>query len=248
MKKILNGLNITYRYTKSNSNQPTILLLHGWGGNLNSFRYLEKSLISQDFSVLTIDFPGFGGSDMPPETFTIQDYYKIISELLNAEKLSKVNVIGHSFGGRVAIMLAGLEPDKVNKLVLVDSAGIKPKFSIVKKFKILKYKILKNLKQKGFIKRELDNYGSDDYKAMPQTLKPVFNNIVNTDLSDIAKSIIAPTLLIWGTADKDTPIYMAKKLNKFIKDSAIIKFEKCGHFCYLDRPQEFEKIVTNFFE
>ena len=63
-----------------------------------------------------------------------------------------------------------------------------------------------------------------------------------------AKQITAPTLLIWGTKDKDTPIYMAKKLNKFIGDSAIIRFEDCGHFCYLEKPTEFEKIVTNFFE
>ena len=248
MKKILNGLNITYRYSKNQSSFDTVLLLHGWGGNLNSFRYLEKELIKNGFSVLTLDFPAFGGSEQPPETFTMHDYYKIVSELLEAENLNKVNIVAHSFGGRVAIMLASLKPEKINKLVLVDSSGIKPKFSLSKKLKILKYKTLKKLKEKGIIKRDLTYYGSDDYKALPKNLKPVFNRIVNTDLADFAKEIQAPTLLIWGTKDKDTPMYMAKKLNKFIKDSAIIKFEDCGHFCYLEKPQEFQKIVENFFE
>ena len=125
MKKILNNLKITYRFSNNKNSAETILLLHGWGGNLNSFRFLEKNLIELGFSVLTIDFPGFGGSELPPETFTMHDYYKIVSELLIAENIKKVNIVGHSFGGRVAIMLAGLEPEKVNKLVLVDSAGIK---------------------------------------------------------------------------------------------------------------------------
>lgn len=248
MKKILNGLQITYRYSKNQNSTDTILLLHGWGGSLNSFRYLEKSLIQKGYSVLTIDFPGFGGSQQPPETFTITDYYKIVSELLEQENLKKVNVVAHSFGGRVAILLASLEPSKINKLVLVGSAGVKPKFSISKKLKILKYKTLKKLKEKGIVKRDLTCYGSEDYKAMPKNLKQVFNNIVNTDLSGYAKDILAPTLLIWGTNDKDTPFYMAKKLNKLITDSAIIRFEQCGHFCYLEKPNDFEKIVINFFE
>ena len=64
----------------------------------------------------------------------------------------------------------------------------------------------------------------------------------------MAKNIVAPTLLVWGTEDKDTPIYMAKKLNKLIKDSAIIRFEECGHFCYLQKPDYFNKIVINFFK
>lgn len=124
MKNILNGLKITYRFSKGLTEQPVVLLLHGWGGNLNSFRYLEKELISSGFSVLTMDFPGFGGSEQPPESFTLHDYYKIVSQLLEVENLQSVNVVAHSFGGRVAIMLASLKPQKVNKLVLVDSAGI----------------------------------------------------------------------------------------------------------------------------
>lgn len=248
MKKVFNGLNITYRYTRQEGASEVVLLLHGWGGSLNSFRTLEKQLTQSGFSVITLDFPAFGGSDCPPEDFTMNDYYRVVSELLACENINSVNVVGHSFGGRVAMLLSANEPQKIKKLILVDSAGIKPKFSLKKSLKIWKYKVLKKLKNKGIIKKDLSNFGSADYKAMPEKLRPVFNRIVTTDLSEISKKIIAPTLLIWGTQDKDTPIYMAKKLNKNIKDSAIIKFENCGHFCYLERPQEFFKIVENFFK
>ena len=220
MKKLLNGINITYRYTKQSEN--VVLLLHGWGGSLNSFRSLENFLISNNFSVLTIDFPGFGGSDQPTESFDLWDYKKIVVELLQAENIQEVSIVAHSFGGRVAFLLASENAELVEKLVLCDVAGIKPRFNLAKQFKIWKYKLLKKLKEKGKYKKDLLSYGSDDYRAMPDNLKPVFNRIVKTDLTGKLKDIVAPSLIIWGKKDKDTPYYMAKKINRKIKDSAII--------------------------
>lgn len=244
MKKVLNNINITYRYHKGNNNK-TVLLLHGWGGSLNSFRALEMSLAQSGYSTITLDFPGFGGSDLPKENWELKDYVQIVVELLNAEQIEKVSIVCHSFGGRVAILLASMYPEFIEKLVLVDVAGIKPKFSLIKTFKVWKYKCLKKLKNIGIVKRDLSNYGSADYKAMPSELKPVFNRIIMQDLSNCAKKIQAPTILIWGKQDKDTPLYMAKKLNKLIKDSAIITFDG-GHFAYLNHSQEFDIIVDNF--
>ena len=245
MKRTLNNLNITYRFTKRG--EKIVLLLHGWGGNLNSFRSLESFLVANNFSVITLDFPGFGGSEQPTENFTLWDYKKIVLELLEAEQISKVNIVAHSFGGRVAFLLASENPEKIDKLLLCDVAGIKPKFSLSKQLKIWKYKFLKKLKQKGMIKKDLLHYGSDDYRAMPDNLKPVFNRIISTDLTKNLSSIKAPTLILWGKNDKDTPLYMAKKINKNIEDSAIITFEG-GHFWYLDNVDEFNLITKNFFE
>ena len=243
MRKTLNGLNITYRYHKGNSN--VVLLLHGWGGSLNSFKHLENYLIKNNYSVITLDFPGFGGSDLPDKNWKLDDYVKIIEELLNAEHLKKINIVSHSFGGRVAISFASKHKNLTNKLVLVDSAGIKPKFNLFKSFKILRYKFLKKLVKAKIIKRDLSGFGSRDYKAMPEELRPVFNKIVNQDLTNNAKQIDSPTLIIWGKDDKDTPMYMAKKLHKCIKDSAIITLEG-GHFAYLNNADKFSIIVNEF--
>ncbi len=244
MKKTLHDIGITYRYHKGN-NQKVVLLLHGWGGSLNSFRSLESFLIDNGYSTITLDFPGFGGSDLPKEDWQLADYVQIVVELLKAENIDKTSIVCHSFGGRVAILLASEYPELVEKLVFVDVAGIKPKFSLSKTLKIWKYKCLKTLKKIGLIKRDLSKYGSADYKAMPDELKPVFNRIIVQDLSNHAKKIYAPTILIWGKQDRDTPLYMAKKLNKLIKDSALIMFEG-GHFAYLNHSQEFDIIVDNF--
>ena len=244
MKKNLNGLNITYRFHKGEG--VPILLLHGWGGSLNSFRFLENYFVSKNCSVITIDFPGFGGSDMPLETFELDDYYKIVSDLLMAENIQKVNIVAHSFGGRVALLLTYNEPQKVNKLVLTDSAGLKPKFSLSKKIKIIRYKFLKKLKEKGLIKRDLVSYGSEDYKAMPQNLKQVFVRIVNRHLDYILPSVSCPTLIVWGKDDDATPYYMAKKFKKNIKDSGLVTLDG-GHFAYLQNANKFTMIVDNFF-
>ena len=245
MKKFLSGLNITYRYQKTDfGNTETVLLLHGWGGSLNSFRFLENQLAKEGFSVITLDFPGFGGSDLPREDFSLDDYKKIVEELVEKENIKSVHIIAHSFGGRVAIKLSA-ETNLVKKLVLVDSAGIKPRFSLAKNIKILHYKFLKSLKKIGLIKRDLNNFGSADYKAMPNNLKSVFNRIVNEDLSGVLHKIECPTLIVWGRNDRETPLYMAKKLNKGIKDSAIVTFDG-GHFAYLQNAEKFTIIVKEF--
>lgn len=245
MKTNLNGLNITYRYHKG-KNRIVTLLLHGWGGNLNSFRFLENYLQQQEMSCLTLDFPGFGGSEPPRENFELDDYYEIVDGLLTELNIQKVNIVAHSFGGRIALLLASRKPEIINRLILVDSAGIKPRFSIKKSFKVLHYKFLKRLKKIGLVKKDLSGYGSSDYRAMPNALKPVFSRIVNTHISTQSlKNIKCPTLIVWGKTDESTPFYMAKKLNKHIKDSAIVALDG-GHFAYIQNSQKFLLITNNF--
>ena len=111
--------------------------------------------------------------------------------------------------------------------------------------KSLLLQILKSLKKAKIINRDLSGFGSEDYKALPQNLRPVFNNIIKTDLSKNLKDISCPTLIVWGRQDKDTPYYMAKKLKKGIKDSAIVTFDG-GHFAYLQNSQKFSIIVNQF--
>ena len=245
MKTKLNGIEVNFRYRFNDNKDKVVLLLHGWGGSLNSFRGLENFLVQNNYSVINLDFPGFGNSDLPGDDFTLDDYEKIIVEMLEYLHLEKVNVVAHSFGGRVALLLAS-STNYVDKLVLVDSAGIKPKFSITKFFRQKRYKFLKFLAKKGIIKRDLSNFGSEDYRALPDQLKPVFVRIVSRDLTECLGKIKCPTLIIWGEKDTSTPLYMAKKMNKKIADSGLVVFKNAGHFSYLDYHDDFLIIVDNF--
>lgn len=245
MKTKLNGIEVNFRYRFNDNKDKVVLLLHGWGGSLNSFRGLENFLVQNNYSVINLDFPGFGNSDLPGDDFTLDDYEKIIVEMLEYLHLEKVNVVAHSFGGRVALLLAS-STKYVDKLILVDSAGIKPKFSITKFFRQKRYKFLKFLAKKGIIKRDLSNFGSEDYRALPDQLKPIFVRIVSRDLTECLGKIKCPTLIIWGGKDTSTPLYMAKKMNKKIADSGLVVFKNAGHFSYLDNHDDFLIIVDNF--
>lgn len=241
----INDLTINYRIRVNKNRDNFVLLLHGWGGSLDSFKATEDFLIKNSYSTLNIDFPGFGKSDLPKQDFTLKDYKNIVEKILENENINSVAVVAHSFGGRVAIMLAE-ETNLVNKLVLVDSAGVKPKFSLKKWFKVKNYKFKKFLNNKLKTKFDLSKYGSEDYKAMPKELKGVFNNVVNLDLSPALKNIKCPTLLIWGDKDKSTPLYMAKKIKNKVDDCELIVFKNCGHFSYLEKFNDFCLIINKF--
>ncbi len=229
-------------YTKTKGDGYPTLFLHGWGGSTQSFEYFAK-----EYNAILVDFPPFGKSQEPKYTYTLDDYIEIINKILTKEKISKVNLVAHSFGGRVAIALA--RQGIVNKLVLTGSAGLKPRASIKKSFAKFRYKIAKFLvKSRLRDKSYLDKFGSSDYKALGSKMKKTFVNIVNFYQNDMLKDIKCATLLVWGGKDNQTPLYMAKTFEKSIKDSGLVVFEGCGHFAYVEKAFEFKKILNNFFK
>ncbi len=207
---------------------------------MTSFFHLENSL-GKYCRVLNSDFFGFGNSPRPPYPIDIPDYADAVSELMYKYSMKDVVLIGHSFGGRVALYLAATCPDLVSGIVLIDSAGIFPKFSLNRFIKINVHRILKKLGFKGL-------KGSVDYRRLDDIEKATFNNIVSFDLESRLEDISCPTLLIWGKDDKDTPLYMAKKLNKKIKNSELVIFNDAGHFSYLDKPYETFLIIRSFLD
>lgn len=234
-----------YEYFFITENVATIVLLHGWGGNFQSF--LPISSAFEGYNVLSVDFCGFGMSDKPNYDFTIFTYADVIVQLIRYLKLKEVILLGHSFGGRVAMILGNNNQINITKIILIDSAGIKPRFNLKKKFNILRYKINKklvaiNLKNK----KCLQKFGSVDYKSLEENEKKVFLNIIKQDLSNFAKNIMQNTLIIWGEKDKDTPLYMAKKLHKYIKCSKLFVVKDAGHFSYIDDSLNVIKIIKEF--
>ena len=221
--------------------------MHGWGGTQINFKgvidYLQ--LTSANFKCINLDFPPFGSSSCPESVLTIYDYAEMIFEFLTEIKIDKVNIVAHSFGGRVALILASQHGEIISKLILTDSAGLKARYSLIKKFKIFKYKVAKYLQRKNLLKIDLSKYGSADYKLLNQVMKKTFINVVNADLTDKLSLITAPTLIFWGKNDKATPLYMAKTLHKRIKNSQLVICEG-GHYAYLDCFEMFVKNLIVF--
>lgn len=230
-----NGVSIFYK--RHIGVGTSIILMHGWGGSNVSFSGAYEYLCSLNRDVIALDFPGFGSSDMPTVEWGIEDYALVVNELITALKLRKVVLVGHSFGGRVALCLS--DKEFVERLVLVDSAGLKPIKSVRKSFNEWRYKRAKRLG------RDVSEFGSVDYLALPQIMRHVFVRIVNTHLDDRLKNVTCPTLIVWGRRDKETPLYMAMRFKRKIKDSTLVLLDG-GHFAYAEQSLKFNLILAEF--
>ena len=226
-------------YIQSESKEKDVLLLHGWGGSSESFRAVFEFL-QKKYRVTAIDFAGFGKSPPPPYPYSVSDYAIKLAEFLDTHNINKTHIIAHSFGGRVAIELSCLYPHLIDKLVLTSAAGIKPKRKIRYYLNVLKYKIAK------LLKKDLSKFGSKDYKKLDGVMKAVFVKAVNYDQTKLLKHIKAQTLLIWGQNDTETPLYMAKTMNRLIKNSKLIVFRDTGHFAYIEKSLLFLRHIDRF--
>ena len=231
--------NGTAVYCKSKGGaENALVLLHGWGASSDAMNGAFTYLSAVGRNVFALDFPGFGKSDFPPESWGIYEYADCVRFVLESLGLTKPVLIGHSFGGRVAIILGAR--GVASKLVLTDAAGLKPRTSLKKRWAVRRYKAAK---RKG---RAPANAGSADYAALSPAMKKVFVRIVNTHLDGLLGYIRVPTLLFWGKDDKDTPPYMARRMHKAIGDSGLIMLDGAGHFAYAERNDIFCAAVRVF--
>jgi len=230
-----------------------IVLLHGWGTSLRLFDSVTEYL-KENFKVYTLDFPGFGLSEEPTEVWSVYDYADMTEDFLDALSIENPILMGHSFGGRISIILGPKR--KIKKIILVDAAGVKPPRGAHYYFKIYFYKTMRMVEKIPGMRLMfgdlIDAYrtraGSSDYKVASQMMRRILSKVVNDDLQDHMPKIQAPTLLIWGSLDSATPLSDGKIMEKKIPDAALITFEGAGHYSYLDRPHDFKIIVENFIE
>lgn len=239
-------------YEVAGNKEKTIILLPGWGDTRSTFSYLISKL-EEDATVISFDYPGFGKSLFPNKDMTVYDYALIIKEFLEEHHIENPIFLGHSFGGRLAILLQGYYHYPASKMILIDSAGIKPKktfYSILRKFC---YRLLKSLSvyfpkryKKMYLKWLIQCFASSDYKVLPLSMRKTFSNIVEEDLTPYLKEIKAPTLLLWGEEDTSTPLLDGKKMEEEILDSGLVVFPHSGHFSYLDYPNQTVHIIKTY--
>lgn len=223
---------------------PCIIFLHGWGGSVKSFMGVAKVFAGFGFFSVLLDFAGFGDSGEPEEPKTIYDYAGDVEDFIDKFGLDCPFVVGHSFGGRVGIVLASL--GRVGKLVLVDSAGLRPRFSLKKEIAVWKYKQTKKKVLKGKLPESaLSRFGSSDYKSLSGVMRATFVNVVNEDLDYLLSSVMVPTLIVWGKKDKDTPLYMARRMRRGIENSRLLVYN-AGHYSYLEHSSRFIEDVYDF--
>lgn len=238
---------------------PCILVLHGWGGSLESWRSVGNVLAESGYKVVILDLPGFGKSDYPPSDWSVFDYLDFILKFI--EKLKSLKIIsepffllGHSFGGRIAIKFAAFHPEKLKKMILCSAAGIVSE----KKAKIKIINFLAKLGRKifflnyswpvsNFFKRVVYYFAeSHDYLKANAVMKKVMQRVLSENLSDCFSKIKTPTLIIWGEKDKILSVKEAYLMNKKISGSKLEIFQGVGHAPNLEIPEKLAESILNW--
>ncbi len=227
-------LDHVFHYHMSGEGQD-VILMHGWGQNIDMMMPLHQHL-QKTHRVWTIDFPGFGQSEAPKVPYDVDDYARFIHEFVTQMNIQSPILMGHSFGGRVAIVYANMF--ETSKVVLMDAAGIRPKRTWAYYTRVYTYKISKRLVSLPFFRRYqkhlMNKAGSRDYRALSEEMKKTFVKVVNQDLTPLLSTMHQPTLIIWGAKDEDTPLWMAHTMEKMIPNAGLIVFEQAGHYAYLE--------------
>ena len=234
------NININYiRY--GNPNSQTVVLLHGWGQNIEMMKPVGDRLTDND--VIIIDLPGHGQSEEPKEIWYLNDFVQMIHELLQSLNIDNPILIGHSFGGKISLLYASTYQTK--KLILFGSP-----FKVKKNPNSLKVRALKKLKTLPGLNKLAEtmkkHMGSTDYRNASPMMRDIMVKHVNTDITENVKKIKCPTIIIWGTNDAAVPIEDAYELENLIKDAAVIPYEGCTHYAYLERLNQTVSIIQNF--
>lgn len=242
MTKKVNLTDINY-IQYGNDKGKDIVLLHGWGQNIEMMKPLGD-LLADNYHITIIDLPGFGKSKEPATILDVGDYTEIVHDLLKSLKVVKPTLIGHSFGGRISIRY-GASYD-VEKLVLCGAPCVKTKKELT-----LKEKMLKSVKKLPGMEKLADiakNYiGSTDYKNASPMMRDILVKVVGEDLSEYAKKIKVPVILIWGEYDEAVPLEEGRMLEKLLSDGAMIVLPGT-HYAYLENLYQVGAIINKFME
>jgi pimeloyl-ACP methyl ester carboxylesterase len=263
----IDGLEINYK-TIGNGDTP-IVLLHGWVKDCEKYSPLDKYFSeARNFCVFIPDLPGLGKSEEPKEDlpagrrgWNLDNYVELVDKFIESARRQHDNVlsqkaviIGHSFGGMIAIKYAVKNPEKISKLILTGAAGIRHRPTIKQKIFFILAKMGKFLfslpricrLQKPAQKILYKMARVKDYYQASPRMKEVMKNVLAQDLTPCLEKIKPATLLVWGRLDKTTPLSDGEIMNRKIKNSKMVIIDNANHSLPYQRPKEFIKIIFEF--
>lgn len=246
---IVNGNIVSYLITDDFKPWNATVFMHGRANDKYSFQNILNIFEQKNFSFISIDFPGFGESPKPKQDWWVQEYANFIQEFLAKLELKSINIVAHSFGGRVAIYLSANKLIDINKQVLIASWGIKPKQNNIKLFLVKLVKnILLTFRLKGIYQKIQNKVRSIDYKNA-KDMEQIFLNIISYDLISLLPQIQVPTKLIRGTNDDQTPLFDGQIMNEKIINSSLFLIKWWTHFVHIEHYKVvFEQIKKFLFD
>lgn len=245
------------RYLTVGDGDKFAVILQGWATDFKVYS-LIASCLAQKYRVIFPLLPGFGGEREPAEPMSVSDYAELVDALLRHIGVERAVFFCHSYGGRIFFKLAAKEDafTAAEKIILCDAAGIMPKRSFLSKLKIKAFKLTRRILSTAVMRflypellpELLAKSGSDDYRNSSPVMRRTLVLAVNEDLSPLIPLVKAPTLIIWGKNDEALPLADAYTMEKSIEGSAVVVFEKSGHFPFATEWVGFRAVMSSFFE
>ena len=271
MHDVQNSQAVELHHVVSGNGKP-VVLLHGFGGSSYSWRKLIPQL-SKDHKVIAIDLKGFGAFPKPRDkAYSIYDQASLVTEFIRKNDLRDLVVVGHSFGGGVALLVAindvkGNEK-RVAALILIGSIGYpqkRPQFINMLRMPIIPHLGFFLCSSKQHVRSVLRKAYYDDEKicddavaqyadamdlpggrhALIETAKQMIPKDIQ-DLCSEYRSINVPTLIMWGRNDEIVPLEVGRQLNEAIPNSQLVIIEKCGHIPHEEKPEEAITAILKF--
>jgi len=259
-------------YYETYGNGSPIIFIHGFGGRIYTWRYLIDPL-SKCYQLYLIDLKGFGFSPKPhDDNYSAITQATLIYDFIVKQRLAKVVIVGHSFGGLVAILTAlkiqEAEPGNISALILIDSVSYRQPLplyirllrtpiisSIITSIFTKEYQVKRILKlayynEKNITEEVIREYAEPLYMpngryALIQTAREIIPKDPESIIRQY-KNIAIPTLLIWGQHDKIVPLYLGEQLNKSIPKSELVAINYCGHNPQEEQPARTTNIIKDF--
>ena len=245
-------LDVKIHYEQIGDRGPCVLFLHGWGCSIRHFEPIMQAM-ADGYRLYAIDFPAHGQSGRPPVPWGVDDFARLTEAFIQERGIAPCDIVAHSFGGRVTIMLSAEDNALFDKLIMIDAAGVRPRRTIKYYVKTWAYKLAKKLARIGFIDRVFrmserqKNAGSADYRALKtDVMRKTFVNVVNQDLTPLLGGIKNDTLLIWGDKDTATPLEYAKLMEKKMPNAGLAVLEGAGHFSYAEKYPQFCAVMKAY--
>jgi pimeloyl-ACP methyl ester carboxylesterase len=252
--------NLPVAYRKTGNGKP-LVVLHGWGSSSRVMMPLAKQL-SEFRCSYVVDLPGFGDSPEPDQPWSVDNYADMVQSFIEQECEGQVDVLAHSFGGRITLKLCARKfgRESIDKVLITGGAGMKPKRKpsyYFKKYaaKTLKapFMLLPERPRKKALNRLRNtsvwkSLGSSDYSELSGVMRETFVKSVTEHLESCLPEIPHEVLLLWGKNDDATPVYQGKRMEKGIEKAAMVIIEEAGHYAFLDKPKQFASIAEAFFK
>jgi pimeloyl-ACP methyl ester carboxylesterase len=268
---MLNGHELAYL---DSGKGPAILFIHGLTGSRRNWAHLVDAL-NTDHRVLAPDLFGHGTSAKPMGDYSLGAHAAALRDLLDLLGISRVTLVGHSFGGGIAMQFCYLFPDRVERLVLVASGGLGRDVSrLLRAATLPGAELILPLIASSWVRARVEATGRiltrAGLRASPETTE-IWRGFTTLADADTRRAFLAttrgvidpggqtisahdhlpmgaliPTLVVWGTRDRLIPPWHATAAHQAIAESRVVLFEGAGHFPHLDEPERFAQVLGDF--